>query len=385
MTYRCAILKDERGRTLPSLQKNGETISKLAIWRMPMRVGSAEVLMGGIGGVWTHEKHRHKGHASVVMEDACAWMRDNGYDVSILFGIPNFYHRWGFVVTLSSSRVFVPARVAEQCDATCRPRRYRDGDLAAAMAMFNANSASRTASQVRRVPGWVPWRKGVRWGVKPTLFSYMRHGKLVAVAGFDLSAEEVSCVDAAFADESAIAGVVRHAGALAVERRVEKITFWAPPDGALADFCREQGACEMTQNTPRCSGGMARIINQTQCLKKVAPEFARRLRASQFAKWSGKVDVVTNLGATRLVAAKGKVTIAPRKGRADVTLRCPQQRLTQLLFGFQSIDFMLAHKFARVSGSAFAKATAGRKPVARDILATLFPRSTAYVAVPDHF
>ena len=373
MKYRCEIRKDERGRAIPSLVKKGEVVSKLAVWQMPMRIGGAKTLMGGIGGVWTHEKHRNRGYASIVMEDACAWMRENDYDFSVLFGIPDFYHRWGFITTLSSGRVILETRTAEKAEPTCRVRAYHAADLPRAIRMYNDNNRSRTASIVRDET-WTPWRKGLRWGVPPKLFSYTRAGKLAAVAAFDLAPDSVNCVDLSVADAGAFAGVVRHAAELAVERRVEKITFFRPPDGPFADFCRELGGCEITGTTPRCAGGMARIINQAQLFQKIAPELTRRLRASRLTVWSLSLDILTDLGATRLVVTTGRVAVGERTARrAKVTLRLPQDRLTQLLFGFQSIDFLLAHGFAKLSGNG------------RDVLNALFPRGTPYMAVPDHF
>ena len=68
-TYRCEFTRDNRGRAVAALKPDGELLSKLAIWPFTMRIGAAHVRMGGIGGVSTPEKHRHKGYASVVMED----------------------------------------------------------------------------------------------------------------------------------------------------------------------------------------------------------------------------------------------------------------------------------------------------------------------------
>jgi hypothetical protein len=70
---------------------------------------------------------------------------------------------------------------------------------------------------------------------------------------------------------------------------------------------------------------------------------------------------------------RGRVTVGERVGRARVTLRCRQERLTQLLFGFHSIDFMLSHGFARLTGDK------------KGIIDTLFPKGTPCSTPSDTF
>jgi len=110
---------------------------------------------------------------------------------------------------------------------------------------------------------------------------------------------------------------------------------------------------------------MARIINQPQCLRRFSGDLTRRLRHSTLADWSGRIAIVTNLGTTRLVVRGGRVKVGDRAGQAKVTLRLPQERLTQLLFGFHSIDLLLSHGFARLTGDK------------KGIIDTLFPKGHA--------
>ena len=90
MTYRCQFARESKISIRPALTIDGVRVSGLHLWRQPMRIGSCEVLMSGIGGVHTHPEHRKRGYASVVMSESIAWMREHAYDVSMLFGIANF-------------------------------------------------------------------------------------------------------------------------------------------------------------------------------------------------------------------------------------------------------------------------------------------------------
>jgi hypothetical protein len=269
--------------------------------------------------------------------------------------------------------VIVQTRYAEQNVAGCHVRAYRESDLAAAMRLYNKDAASRPGSIVRRKRTWIPWRKGAQWGVKPTVFVYTRRRRTLAAAAFDLQPDSVTCCDLAAPDPSTFASILKHASQLAVERRVEKITFFIPRDHAFADFCREQG-CELIQNAPRNGGAMGRIINQKQLFEKLADELSRRMTASRQNAWKGTVDLATDLETTRLSVKSGDVHLTPARGKAKVTLTLPQKRLMQLLMGYQSIRFMLRHPTdVRLRGDKGG------------IIAALFPSGVPFMNLPDHF
>ena len=165
---------------------------------------------------------------------------------------------------------------------------------------------------------------------------------------------------------------LRHAADLALERRVETIVFHVPPDHAFTNYLREQG-CQVRTRVPRVGGGMARVINQTQTFEKICPELTQRLGESALAGWSGTIDVATDLETTRLVVRRGRLRVDKRRGRANVTLSLPQQRLTQLLFGFQPVSHVLTHGGAKLTGDR-----AG-------VIDALFPKGEPYVWLTDRF
>ena len=63
--------------------------------------------MGGIAGVDTNEEHRNKGYSRRVMEDCTAFMTENGFDVAMLFGIPNFYPKFGYATVIPETWIYL--------------------------------------------------------------------------------------------------------------------------------------------------------------------------------------------------------------------------------------------------------------------------------------
>lgn len=78
--------------------ENEEWLSRLGLREYQMRFGAAQLKMGGICRVGTKEEHRNKGYSRRVMDHTIVFMSENGFDVSMLFGIPNFYHKFGIEV-----------------------------------------------------------------------------------------------------------------------------------------------------------------------------------------------------------------------------------------------------------------------------------------------
>jgi GNAT superfamily N-acetyltransferase len=77
---------------------DGRIITHYGVWGYDMRIGSAVVRAGGIGGVATHGDFRRRGFMARTVRASLDAMRGNGYDITILFGINDFYHGFGYVL-----------------------------------------------------------------------------------------------------------------------------------------------------------------------------------------------------------------------------------------------------------------------------------------------
>ena len=121
------------------LQLDGQQVSRVVIVPMLMRIGAAVVRMDGIGGVGTEEEFRNRGYSRRVMETAVEQMRRGDAALSTLFGIEDFYQKFGYETTGPEYTVVLP--LAEACGANPLPsprvavpapdpRRHAGGDAA---------------------------------------------------------------------------------------------------------------------------------------------------------------------------------------------------------------------------------------------------------------
>ena len=78
------------------VRENGPIKGCVCIYPAHIRWDDAALKIGGIGGVSTHPESRGKGYARALLEDSINVMKDEDFDVSILWGIRELYRKFGW-------------------------------------------------------------------------------------------------------------------------------------------------------------------------------------------------------------------------------------------------------------------------------------------------
>src|SRR5215211_1721722 len=139
------------------LQLHGRQISRVVIVPMLMRIGAAVVRMDGIGGVGTEEEFRNRGYSRRVMETAVLQMQRGDAALSTLFGIQDFYQKFGYETTGPEYSVILPL-VDSSAAGHSLPRGWRfrpltADDMSAVMQLYHANTKGATGALVRHDAG----------------------------------------------------------------------------------------------------------------------------------------------------------------------------------------------------------------------------------------
>jgi len=352
----------------------GEAVSELVVVDYRMRLLEAEVRMAGIGGVHTRPRHRMRGYMRALMEDALDYMKEQGYDVSMLFGIPNFYERFGYVSCLAEYRITVSTREAERGGARLpgySTARLRRSDFAELVALYNQSNRRRSCSAIRDERLFTRFPKGSRYNQEADAFAVRdSDGRLAAYAAYDRSEDALNVVEVESQGAACYPFLLYRFARMAIGRRCGQITFFLPPDHSFVEFLRLRG-CEVVARYPTSGGGMMRVINQDSLFAKLQGSFRDRLGCSQLRDEGLKLEFTTDLGTTQVVLG------AAGEGRAGggrtYRLQMPQQRLMQLLVGYGGVDGLL--------GEADVQAPAG----AALVLKALFAGPHAYLYQADRF
>lgn len=341
----------------------------------PMRIGSVVVSMAGIGGVWTAAEHRMKGYMRVLFEDTVRYMTEQGYEVSLLFGIENFYHKYGYATCLSRYTCKVATRDAEAAGVlaqsfTTRP--IEAADMPAVLALYDERNATRSGSIVRSIDDFPAFRKGTWYDTSAeTQLWEDKTGALLAYAVWDRVRYDVKVSEIEAIDESLYPTLLYALAEQAVAKRCETIELHLPPDHSFAEYVKRYGA-EWKIEHPRFSDGMMRILNLQPLFEKLLPELARRLSESRLAGYTGKLSLKTDLGALGLRFEDGQVRL-DEKVDAELSLALSQDRLTQLVMGYRSVRDMLNDPEVAMQGDA------------RPLLDALFPLQNGFTWASDHF
>ena len=375
--------RDDGGFTLGLAEEGGEEIANLGVTQYTMRLAGAEVAMAGVWGVVTHPAHRGRGLGAQMLRAMVGRMREKRYPISLLWGISDFYHRFGYAPVLPGYTVTVPTRNAERLvgagggdDVRVRPG--TGADSAALVELYHRASASR-AGTLRREP--------VKLDVTPpaTTDNWWRHPRRVLVAeqggapvGYILlhgDPSQLRVLEAIVPDEHVETAGVALIAALtreALERREGELKLPLPPDEPLAQLLRRAG-CKAEVSYPANGGGMGRIVDLPALTEAIQAAAAARAAALPASTRPGVLELTCPAqGDEAEQTAPLRLTPDSASGRT-ARLRLPQQRLCQLLMGYQGIDAL-----RREHSDSCAE-----EDVA--LVRTLFPEGNPHMWSIDHF
>lgn len=350
----------------------------LWVFDLSMRIGSAEVRMAGIGDVYTERAHRMKGYMRHLYEDTVQYMIDGGYDVSMLFGIPNFYTKFGYAASLPKPTFTIQTRDAEAAVSPVvlgASRPIEPADIPRVLELHNRENAERTGTLVRRVGRFEKFQ-GTHWDrVSEAVLWEDAGGALLAYAVWDRRPTEVTVGELGVRDPSLLPALLQVFAQQAVEKRCSEITFFLPPDHAFSEYAQQFGVTwHITYS--RYSDAMMRILNQQPLFEKLLPVLSGRLARRSDIHPPESLSLMTGLGVTTLGFEGAKVILRDRVA-APVTLSLPQDRLVQLVMGYRSARDILNSNDGVLAGIAASDLV--------PLLDVLFPKGTPFMWTSDYF
>ncbi|MBN1671784.1 MAG: GNAT family N-acetyltransferase [Kiritimatiellae bacterium] len=333
------------------LVAGGESVSCCGVIDFRQQVDGRLLRMGGIAGVSTRAEYRDKGYARRVMTNALRWMRQAGFDSTMLYGIPNFYPKFGYAKAFPECTFSVAVRDTERIPRVGHSFvNFGPGHLHSVLRMYHAGNAERTGPTRRDARHWIPFRKGLKWGPKAVCkVALDARGRPCGYFVYDAHPLTAVVIEVGYATPAVFADMLRAAARLAWKERLEHVRLLLPEDHPFVQFCMPLGISRNT--TYRKDGGaMIRLVNVRSALTKLAAPLARRLHGR------GSITLRTNLDDARLTWAGGKLAVRP-PAPAGCQVRLPQWALAQLIYGYQSPAALAAAGILRSSAAGLATLT----------------------------
>jgi predicted acetyltransferase len=354
-----------------------QTVADLQVLRLTMQLRGAPVQMAGIADVRTHPAHRRQGHARRLFAGTLAYLRRERYPLSLLFGISDFYWRFGYTPVLPEYDVSLTTREAERLgpgDATVRPARPEDGP--ALLRLYSLANRDRTGTLRRTAETFDPLpRQDVEnWWFHPRRILVAEVGGrpagYVALSGDPSSFRVRELIVPAEDVATAGAGLIAALASEAVARRLERIRLPLPPDEPLLGLLRPVG-CKVEVTYPANEDGMGRIVDLAALAEALTPALAPRVAALPAPERPGALELVA-LADPVAQEPEAQALLRWDPGRA-VSVALPPQALCQLLMGYRGLDELRLHHPDAVA------------PEDLTAVGALFPAGYPHMWAIDHF
>ena len=346
--------------------RDGEVAGALRLNTETVRLGEARLKTGGIGWVSTAFRHRHKGVCTALIQDAFRYLERHKYHVAMLFGIPFFYHRFGFTTTLADYAITMDAAEAAAAPAQLRVRRAKPGDIQAVQTIHNANDTA-TACSLLRTGAHIT----NKWDRCKTLRVLTDERGKVEAYFFARSGEGgLHVEEVGVADPAVCPDVLAACARAALDASAGRLRFLVPPSHAFAHFLIQYKSTH-EMSVVRDAGGMMAFVDIGETFESMIPEWESRLARSAARSLRTELTLVVDDACYRVRANRGAVDIAGGSGKNKLSLEPAE--LMHLLTGYRHIeDVLTPHKGVLA-------------PDARAVLATVFPKRSPYVWPFDRF
>ncbi|HSH78368.1 MAG TPA: GNAT family N-acetyltransferase [Herpetosiphonaceae bacterium] len=369
-------------------------VSSLAIIPLRMRIGAAIVPVDGIGGVETPEAHRMRGYARRLLEATVEHMRRGEAALSFLYGIQDFYPKFGYATVGFDHRLrltrldrpipFPPGwsmrrgqpedlpwilelyarMIPSLVGAVERPHESRVWDKLAQTLRGDAHDECRVAidpsGAVRgyawHAKGCWPVDMGERWS--PEMYFL---GEVIG--------------DSPPAADMLLAGCREWANEAAQGRSeaLRHLGLGAAPGTTVATSAQHWTA-EAVHYSWDGAGPMVRLLDITRLLRALQPELTSRIQ-TMYPRPAGTLRIETDEGAATLRVNPEHVVVVdddiPVDDGSALTIHLPHTAMARLaLGGFPPEDLL-----ARLPEPPTAQAM--------DLMCALFPRRYPYMYPPD--
>ncbi len=297
----------------------GRIVSHVGVWQYRMRVGQGRLKSGGIGIVMTDGRYRKQGLNTQVMNATMTGMRDAGYDYSVLFGVKDYYHRFGFCQIWPWAKLRAEAADLPETPLTLTLQERPLGEIlwgsGAVMDIYNRDNATRTGTAERPVytinesPHWKDNRLHALVNTSGQTVGYV----VATKDGADLAVLEVG----GLADDCGIGQLIAAIAALAKSNACTRVQVINHSLGHPLMQALHCGNCKLEIEHFRSGGPMGATVNLRQCLGAMQEELSLRCANSAWNDVSTSLSIQGQDETVTLQLSNGQVRVMDEAASAN--------------------------------------------------------------------
>jgi len=327
----------------------GKIVSMMLIIRRPIRIGTAIVNGAIVAPVATHPEHQRRGYCSAVMRDAIGYMKKQNFDITLLWGEPWLYPKYGYSPAMPYPRLVInPERCRKVETEPHTLESFDEHCIKEVTAIYHNNTATRTCAEIRspELYEWKPRSPGV------DLTIVNRKGEIIGYSVFTLQNPKENVAEIGVLNDLACEAVFNRILQLAKEREIKEFFCVVPPDHPFSSFAFwKNGELRIT----RSGAGMVRVLNLVSLFRKMREEFEKRLAHSELHNLTSALNIVSEESAVQLQITKGKVTVDKGVTTGDCQLETPFALLNPLVTGYKSIHDILQEETLSMKGEKIVR------------------------------
>lgn len=353
-------------------ERSGEVVSTTCLIPWRLRLGSVSLSAAMLEMVVTHPDYRRRGLVRRQIDHFHGRVAGQGFDLSIIEGIPYYYRQFGYAYALDHwAADALPAAWIPPGAPEMRLRRATLHDIPALM-QAHADSMAALALHTQRDAEY--WRYLIQGAAYPVYLV-----ESLGATAQDRTPAGYVCgwLSGDAASLSLVESALPSAAALAVlqwcKPHAALLRLGWPQQGRLVQMARTLGARPY-------SGGqwLIRIPDLPRLLLKLAPLWTERLAGAGWPHFTGELTLNLYRHAYRLRFADGRLAAVDALGFVDASMGAqggdlclPADAFVRLLFGYRTLDELR---------DAWPDIMV--QPARRHLVDALFPQIASYVWLP---
>ncbi len=360
---------DHRPEYVRVVELEGRIVSHLLVVERRIQLRNGVVRAAGLSVVATLQEYQRRGLNSELILETLDFARAEGFHISLLDGIPDYYGRYGYQAVMPKYEARVPTRKGRELPSNLEVRELpldeARGRIRELAALYEEETSELIGAAVRSHDYWA-WLLE-RGG--PILMCGAE-GRLLAYAWLGDDEDQVRVEEAGGRNPAAVSAVLKAVAEHAAERVQPEIVLYLHPNSPFARTLTLLTEAEF-RTTFRPNAGWMGLVLDAEAVARAA------LPSEWPARSSGDLVLRVDDAVLRIRATdRGPVveTLGPDRARQrEPDAEVGRDGLVQLAFGY---------------ASAAGLASLGRLKASPDvigILSQLFPPAQPGLSVKDHF
>lgn len=355
--------------------KVGEKIvSHVSVVEKHMRIGHAVVKIGGIADVFTHPDYRNQNFTRILMEDALKYMEKSKFPISMLYGIMNFYHKFGYIESILNPVLNVPIKNLSSIYSEGIVRPFKESDIPFLNKLYNMAFKGKNFSVERIEKLWfkipAPDTGFIVPNAKDEPIAYVFTSAPPKPKSQTFYIKEVVAFD-----QNSAAAIVAFLREQAQALFINELEIHQRPDTYFIKYLMDFGGNFTTKIPYEGMGqGMLRILLIKELFEDIKDELSRRVLLRCDAPKKDQITFKTDIGEVTLEKNEEGIKIAKKSGKKAEIIETPQNALIRLISGYYDVDcFLNRIKAPKIPDKTY------------QLLNILFPKDFPYTCESDYF